>query len=39
MFFSSKQGQALRVSWKNHPRPVGLSVFFHTTLPDENTTF
>ena len=27
------------LSWKNHPRPVGRSVFFHTTLPDENTTF
>ncbi len=26
------QGQALRVSWKNLPRPVGLAVFFPKAL-------
>jgi hypothetical protein len=33
------QGQALRVSWKNLPRPEGLAVFFPKTLHGWNTTF
>lgn len=30
--FRIEQGQALWVSWKNHPRPTGLAVFFPPTL-------
>ena len=34
-----KQGQALRVRGKNHPRPGGLAVFFPEALHVRNTTF